>query len=139
MKDLKYSNREIDTIDNLVSASQMILGQPMDNAHYRKWYLHARENRQGSIEIASMQRGARRKIAATHRKARHLDQELEDYTPPFTGSEIINILSLPQGPEVGEVLQLLENMFIENGPVSKQDALDFLTEWGKGKDNSKRK
>ena len=139
LKDLKYSNREIDTIDNLVSASQMILGQPMDNAHYRKWYLHAGENRQGSIEIASMQRGARRKIAATHRKARHLDQELEDYTPPFTGSEIISILSLPQGPEVGEVLQLLENMFIENGPVSKQDALDFLAEWGKGKDNSKRK
>ena len=135
LKDLKYSNREIDTIDNLVSASQMILGQPMDNAHYRKWYIHAGENRQGSIEIASMQRGARRKIAATHRKARHLDQELEDYTPPFTGSEIISILSLPQGPEVGEVLQLLENMFIESGPVSNQDALDFLAEWGKGKDN----
>ena len=139
LKDLKYSNREIDTIDNLVSASQMILGQPMDNAHYRKWYLHAGENRQGSIEIASMQRGARRKIAATHRKARHLDQELEDYTPPFTGSEIISILSMPQGPEVGEVLQLLENMFIESGPVSNQEALDFLAEWGKGKDNSKRK
>ena len=139
LKDLKYSNREIDTIDNLVSASQMILGQPMDNAHYRKWYLHAGENRQGSIEIASMQRGARRKIAATHRKARHLDQELEDYTPPFTGSEIISILSMPQGPEVGEVLQLLENMFIENGPVSNQEALDFLAEWEKGKDNSKRK
>ena len=135
LKDLKYSNREIDTIDNLVSASQMILGQPMDNAHYRKWYLHAGENRQGSIEIASIQRGARRKIAATHRKSRHLDQELEDYTPPFTGSEIISILSLPQGPEVGEVLQLLENMFIENGPVSKQEALDFLAEWEKGKDN----
>ena len=139
LKDLKYSNREIDTIDNLVSASQMILGQPMDDAHYRKWYLHAGENRQGSIEIASMQRGARRKIAATRRKARHLDQELEDYTPPFTGSEIISILSLPEGPEVGEVLQLLENMFIESGPVSNQEALDFLAEWGKGKDNSKRK
>ena len=139
LKDLKYSNREIDTIDNLVSASQMILGQPMDDAHYRKWYLHAGENRQGSIEISSIQRGAGKKIAAIRRKARHLDQELEDYTPPFTGSEIISILSMPQGPEVGEVLQLLENMFIESGPVSNQDALDFLAEWGKGKDNSKRK
>ena len=135
LKDLKYSNREVDTIDNLVSASQMILGQPMDNAHYRKWYIHAGENRQRSIEIASIQRGARRKIAAIHRKARHLDQELEDYTPPFTGSEIISILSMPQGPEVGEVLQLLENMFIESGPVSNQEALDFLVEWEKGKDN----
>jgi len=139
LKDLKYSNREIDTIDNLVSASQMILGQPMDAAHYRKWYLHAGENRQGSIEISSIQRGAGKKIAAIRRKARHLDQELEDYTPPFTGSEIISIMSLPQGPEVGEVLQLLENMFIESGPVSNQEALDFLVEWEKGKDNSKRK
>ena len=139
LKDLKYPNREIHTIDNLINASQMILTQRMGNSQYRKWYLHAGENRQGSIEIASIQRGARRKIAAIHRKARHLDQELEDYTPPFTGSEIISILSMPQGPEVGEVLQLLENMFIESGPVSNQDALDFLAEWGKGKDNSKRK
>ena len=61
----------------------------MDDAHYRKWYLHAGENRQGSIEIASMQRGARRKIAATRRKARHLDQELEDYTPP---SQVLKLL-----------------------------------------------
>ena len=82
-----------------------------------------------------IQRGARKKIAAIQRQARHLDQELEDYTPPFTGSEIINILEIPQGPEVGEVLQLLENMFIENGPVSNQQAHNFLAEWKKAKDN----
>ena len=139
LKDLKYSNREIDTIDNLISASQMILREPMGNSQYRKWYLHAGENRQGSIDIVSIQRGARKKIAAIQRQARHLNQELEDYTPPFTGSEIISILEMPQGPEVGEVLQLLENMFIESGPVSNQEALDFLVEWDKGKDNSKRK
>jgi len=135
LKDLKYSNREIDTIENLISASQMILTQSMGNAQYRKWYLHARENRQGSIEIASIQRGARRKIATIQRQARYLDQELEDYTPPFTGSEIIRFLDMHQGPEVGEVLQLLEDMFIEKGPVSKQEAIDFLVEWKKVKDN----
>ncbi len=42
---------------------------------------------------------------------------------------------MPQGPEVGEVLQLLENMFIESGPVSNQEALDFLAEWRERKDN----
>ena len=135
LKDLKYSNHEINKIDNLLSASQMILTQSISNAQYRKWYLHAGENRQGSIEIASIQRGAGRKIAATHRKARHLDQELEDYSPPFTGSEIISILEMPQGPKIGEALQLLEKMFIESGPVSNQEALDFLAEWKKGKDN----
>ena len=135
LKDLKYSNREIDTIHNLISASQMILKQQMGNPQYRKWYLHAGENRQGSIEIASIQRAARRKITAIQRQGRHLNQELEDYTPPFTGSEIISILEMPQGPEVGEVLQLLENMFIESGPVSNQEALDFLAEWRERKDN----
>tara|TARA_Y100000748_G_scaffold62212_1_gene50065 strand:+ start:2081 stop:3313 length:1233 start_codon:yes stop_codon:yes gene_type:complete len=135
LKYLKYSNREIDTIDNLISASQMILTQPMSNPQYRKWYLHAGENRQGSIDIASIQRGVRKKIAAIQRQSRHLDQELEDYIPPFTGSEIISILEMPQGPEIGEVLQLLENMFIESGPVSNQEALNFLAEWIKAKDN----
>ena len=135
LKDLKYPNREIHTIDNLINASQMILTQRMGNSQYRKWYLHAGDNRQGSIDIVSIQRGARKKIAAIQRQARHLDQELEDYTPPFTGSEIISILEMPQGPEVGEVLQLLENMFIESGPVSDQQARSFLAEWRKDKDN----
>ena len=135
LKELKYSNQDIDAIDNLIGASQMILTKSMDNAQYRKWYLYAGENRQGSIEIASIQRGARRKIATIHRKARYLDSELENYTPPFTGSEIISILEMPQGPRVGEVLQLLENLFIESGPVSKQEALDFLAEWRGRKDN----
>ena len=113
----------------------MILTQRMGNSQYRKWYLHAGDNRQGSIDIVSIQRGARKKIAALQRQARHLGQELEDYTPPFTGSEIISILEMPQGPEVGEVLQLLENMFIESGPVSDQQARSFLAEWRKDKDN----
>ena len=107
----------------------------MGNSQYRKWYLRAGENRQGSIEIVSIQRGGRRKIASIQRQARHLDQELEDYKPPFTGSEIINILEIPQGPEVGEVLQLLENIFIESGPVSNQEAHNFLAELRKDKDN----
>ena len=46
---------------------------------------------------------------------------------PFTGSEIISILSMPQGPEVGEVFQLLK-ICLCSGPVSNQDALD-LAEW----------
>ena len=56
----------------------MILTQRMGNSQYRKWYLHAGDNRQGSIDIVSIQRGARRKIAAIQRQARHLDHELED-------------------------------------------------------------
>ena len=58
LKDLKYPNREIHTIDNLINASQMILTQRMGNSQYRKWYLHAGDNRQGSIDIVSIQRGA---------------------------------------------------------------------------------
>ena len=135
LKDLKYSNREIDTIDNLISASQMIWTQPMNDAQYRKWYLHAGDNRQGSIEIASIQRGARKRIAAIQRKARHLDEELKNYTPPFTGSEIISTLNIDQGPQVGEALKILENIFIENGPISNQEAINFLQDWTKGKDN----
>ncbi|GIR37011.1 MAG: hypothetical protein CM15mP49_23960 [Actinomycetota bacterium] len=59
-----------------------------------------------------MQRGARRKLQR-YSQSTSSGSRIRGLHAPFTGSEIISILSLPQGPEVGEVLQLLENMFIE--------------------------
>jgi poly(A) polymerase len=134
MKELKYSNREIDDVGNLVSAAKMILTTSMNNVQYRRWYLDAGENRQGSIEIAAVQRFSRKRISAVHRQSRLLDQELKDAAIPLTGSEIINIFGIDEGPKVGNALEHLRNLFIENGPMRRSEAIDSLAIWIKSED-----
>jgi poly(A) polymerase len=134
MKELKYSNREIDDVGNLVSAAKMILTTSMNNVQYRRWYLDAGENRQGSIEIAAVQRFSRKRIRAVHRQSRLLDQELKDAAIPLTGSEIINIFGIDEGPKVGNALEHLRNLFIENGPMRRSEAIDSLAIWIKSED-----
>ena len=134
MKELKYSNREIDDVGNLVSAAKMILTTSMNNVQYRRWYLDAGENRQGSIEIAAVQRFSRKRIRAVHRQSRLLDQELKDAAIPLTGLEIINIFGIDEGPKVGNALEHLRNLFIENGPMRRSEAIDSLAIWIKSED-----
>jgi len=134
MKELKYSNREIDDVGNLVSAAKMILTTSMNNVQYRRWYLDAGENRQGSIEIAAVQRFSRKRIRAVHQQSRLLDQELKDAAIPLTGSEIINIFGIDEGPKVGNALEHLRNLFIENGPMRRSEAIDSLAIWIKSED-----
>ena len=134
MKELKYPNREIDNVENLISAAKMILTKSMNNVQYRRWYLFAGENRQGSIEIATVQRFSRKRIKSVRRQSRLLDQELKDSTIPLTGSEIINIFGIDEGPRVGNALEHLKNLFIENGPISRSEAIDSLEVWIKSND-----
>ncbi|MBT94942.1 MAG: CCA tRNA nucleotidyltransferase [Acidimicrobiaceae bacterium] len=134
MKELKYPNREIDNVENLISAAKMILTKSMNNVQYRRWYLFAGENRQGSIEIATVQRFSRKRIKSVRRQSRLLDQELKDSTIPLTGSEIINIFGIDEGPKVGNALEHLKNLFIENGPISRSEAIDSLEVWIKSND-----
>ena len=129
MKELKYSNNEILRVNNLVDSVQMILEGPINNPQYRRWHLFAADNRKDSIEIASIQRGARRKIKSIQEKSRLLDHELNDRVTPLSGSEIIDTFSIEEGPEVGEALDYLEEMFIQNGPIARDEAIKALEIW----------
>jgi poly(A) polymerase len=49
--------------------------------------------------------------------------------PDLDGNEIMRILGIPAGPEVGEAWRYLKELRLDRGPLSHDDAVDELTKW----------
>jgi poly(A) polymerase len=56
-------------------------------------------------------------------------EELDSLRPDLDGNEIMSILGLPPGREIGKALKYLLDLRIENGPLGKQAATQELLRW----------
>jgi len=64
------------------------------------------------------------------RIAKVMEQEqLNAMRPDLTGEEIMEILDIPAGPEVGKAYKYLLELRIENGPLEPEEAKKRLLEW----------
>jgi poly(A) polymerase len=59
------------------------------------------------------------------------DEELSRLRPPVDGNEIMEHLGIPPGPQVGEIMNILLEKRINDGPYSKAEALAIATEWAR--------
>jgi poly(A) polymerase len=80
----------------------------------------------------------RRKAAALQRSYDDLErriaelaeqEELDALRPELDGNEIMAVLAIPPGPEVGRAYRYLLERRIEDGPVGPQKARETLLEW----------
>jgi poly(A) polymerase len=68
------------------------------------------------------------------RIARLAEQEnLQALRPPLDGNEVMEHLGVKPGPLVGEALDYLMELRMEQGPISKEDALQLLERWASEK------
>jgi poly(A) polymerase len=56
-------------------------------------------------------------------------ENLARVRPDLDGNEIMRILGIPAGPEVGEAWRYLKELRLDRGPLSHDDAVDELTKW----------
>ncbi|MCP3989860.1 MAG: CCA tRNA nucleotidyltransferase [Actinomycetia bacterium] len=56
-------------------------------------------------------------------------EDLDDFSVPVSGREIMKHLGLESGPEVGEATHYLHERRMMRGPLSRSEALAALTEW----------
>ena len=56
-------------------------------------------------------------------------EDLQRVRPDLDGNEIMQLLGIPAGPEVGEAWRYLKELRLERGPLSKQDATAELLAW----------
>jgi poly(A) polymerase len=56
-------------------------------------------------------------------------EDLARVRPDLDGNEIMRILGIPAGPEVGEAWRYLKELRLDRGPLSHDDAVDELTKW----------
>ena len=56
-------------------------------------------------------------------------EELASIRPDLDGNQIMEILGIPAGRDVGEAYAFLLELRLDNGPMSFEDAKAALPEW----------
>jgi poly(A) polymerase len=56
-------------------------------------------------------------------------EDLARVRPDLDGNEIMQILGIPAGPQVGEAWRYLKELRLDRGPLSHSEAVDELTNW----------
>jgi poly(A) polymerase len=60
-------------------------------------------------------------------------EELDSIRPDLDGNQIMELLGIPPGREVGEAYKFLLELRLDNGPMSEDDAKAALLEWWSGR------
>ena len=69
-------------------------------------------------------RGAHRRAAASARSSRKI-------RPALDGNQVMKFLGVPPGPIVGEALDFLLELRLDEGPMSEDEAYARLAEWAR--------
>jgi poly(A) polymerase len=56
-------------------------------------------------------------------------ENLEAMRPPLDGTQVMEVLGLQPGPEIGEALAYLMDVRLERGPISESEAIELLRAW----------
>ena len=129
MKRLKYSNERISQTKLLIQSTKTIEAKPIDNESYRKWYFQTADLRDKAIELAKINKKLKKIISEMEKTKISLEQELHDFSVPLTGAEIMELLKIQEGPEVGEALQYLQEIRFQKGPITQGEAEKAIRNW----------
>jgi poly(A) polymerase len=81
-------------------------------------------NERKAATFAKLQDDLEERIAALAEQ-----ENLESMRPPLDGTQVMTLLGLEPGPEVGQALAFLMDLRMERGPISEDDAVALLKEW----------
>ncbi|MEV3903759.1 CCA tRNA nucleotidyltransferase [Mycobacterium sp. NPDC050551] len=63
-------------------------------------------------------------------------EDLQRVRPDLDGNEIMRLLDIPAGPEVGEAWRYLKELRLDRGPLDHDEAVDELLAWWKTRQNT---
>ena len=136
LRELRYSKERISTIQQVIAGAQRILEDPSGDSDYRRWYHMVGEARDASYQIAKTLSDNAEEIWAKMEETRiRLGNELDNFSLPITGNEIIELLEVEEGKIIGEALQYLQDLRFDQGPFSNSEARDILQDWWTTKTN----
>ncbi len=136
LRELRYSKERISTIQQVLAGAQRILEDPSGDSDYRRWYHMVGEARDASYQIAKTLSDNTEDIWAKMEETRiRLGNELDNFSLPITGNEIIELLEVEEGKIIGEALQYLQDLRFDQGPFSNSDARNLLQDWWTTKTN----
>jgi len=130
LRALRYPKQRISVIQRITNGVNSILTDPSAEPDYRRWYYQIGECREESYLIAQTLGDKAVSIWQSMETTRvHLGDELDDFSLPLNGDEIMELLGIEQGQIVGEAVRYLEEHRFDNGPFSKVEAHTLLDVW----------
>lgn len=143
MKALKFSNDEIDAVSDLVELHLRFhgygSGEWTDSAVRR--YVRDAGDQLERLHVLTRADCTTRNRKKADRLRRTYDdlearidrlsaeEELAAIRPDLDGNQIMEILGISPGREVGQAYQFLLELRLDNGPMSEEDATAALKEW----------
>ncbi len=59
-------------------------------------------------------------------------EEIARLRPPIDGHEVMSYLGIGPGPKIGDIMELMLERRIEEGPFSKREAYEMTRAWAMG-------
>lgn len=147
MRALKYSKQMVDDVSQLVFlhlrfhgyADQNGTGKWTDSA-VRRYVTDAGPLLDRLHKLVRADCTTRNKRRAARLQANYDDlerriaelaakEDLQRVRPDLDGNEIMRLLDIPAGPQVGEAWRHLKELRLERGPLSHDEAVDELLKW----------
>ena len=130
LRNLRYSKERISTIQQVIAGANGILDDPSSESDYRRWYDQVGDKRAVSYLIALTLSDNVEDIWEKMEETRiRLGDDLNDFSLPISGNEIIQLLEVEEGRIIGKALQHLQKLRFDNGPFSSEDAQEILQDW----------
>ncbi len=130
LRELRYSKERTSLIIKMINGGKEILKDPSSDSDYRRWYYKVGDNREECYQVALTLSESIEGIWEKMEETRiRLENELDDFSLPITGNEIIEILKIEEGKIVGEAIQYLQKLRFDRGPFTNSDAIKLLRDW----------
>ncbi len=131
LRALRASNERIrETLAILDAAAELATGVVQDPASLRRWVAAAGEERHRARALVSALVEGGDVLASRSRELEDgLVEDLADLSPPLTGEEVMAVLDLREGPQVGEALDFVRTLRLDQGPLSPEEAVRHLRAW----------
>lgn len=138
LRRLRFTNQQKREVVAVVWATHKLMSvleqsgdagaEPPDQSA-RRWMFHTPKELHGEALSVARVIAAERGLADQFKNFQRLAQQQPELALPVSGTEIMDWLGIPPGPEVKQALEFLAEQLIQQGSLNQKEARKQLEEW----------
>lgn len=129
MRQLRHSSERVRWTKAVCLGARAVLDNEVVTAPaLRRWWAAAHPATEPALMVAHAL-GGTNQVAAVRALVAQYGEDLNDLSVPLTGEDIMAILHLEPGPQVGQAMRHLRAARMDRGPLSREQAEALLHAW----------
>jgi poly(A) polymerase len=142
MSAMRATNDEVALVRMLVASTPTLSRESWSDQDVRELYFSAAGNLDATLSFwnalgsadSELLEGRKKFMTAVARIA--TSEDLSDFTTPLDGQQVMDLLGIAPGKQVGEALAMLRSEHLRSGPVSASQAESLLRAWHASSENA---